>query len=328
MDNLNQVRRYGPGEIMLSNSPLFWIGGFAFSLLATLVAGARIVCSNAIDTGAVLDLIERERPTLANGFAASVAHLPDDPTFESRDLSSIRRGNLWPILAPDVRPADPELRPTMLGLTETGSVCLLPDADEEVDLPESKRGLFGRPAPGFEARVVDPDTGEPTPTGEVGELWFRGPFLMEGYYGKERREAFDADGWFHTGDLVVVDDEGLYYFKGRSGDMIKTSGANVSPREVEAAIASATGLRSHVIGLDDPERGQLVAAAVVAPKDEAIDDARLEQVRTALSGELSSYKIPRVLVALTEDEVPMLSTGKLDGRTLQEILRTRSDRGA
>ena len=75
--------------------------------------------------------------------------------------------------------------------------------------------------------------------------------MMEGYYGRERSETFTPDGWFRTGDLVRVDADGLYYFTGRHGDMIKTAGANVSPREVEAAIADVTGLAAHVLGVDE-----------------------------------------------------------------------------
>ena len=103
IDNLNALRRYTEHEILFSNSPFFWIGGFAYSLLGTVLAGATLVCSNATDPAATLDLLERARPTMVNGFAASIAHLAKDPTFPDRDLSSIRRGNLWPIM-PDQRP--------------------------------------------------------------------------------------------------------------------------------------------------------------------------------------------------------------------------------
>jgi acyl-CoA synthetase (AMP-forming)/AMP-acid ligase II len=151
LGSLNELRRYEPGEVLFSNSPFFWIGGFAYALLGTVVAGASLVCSNAPDPPGVLDVLERERPTMVNGFAASVAHLPDDPTFAARDLSSIRRGNLWPIMPAAVRPADPELRHGMLGMTEAGSVCLA--SDDESDQPEHRRGSFGTPVPGFEAEV-------------------------------------------------------------------------------------------------------------------------------------------------------------------------------
>jgi acyl-CoA synthetase (AMP-forming)/AMP-acid ligase II len=314
LDNLNQLRRYTADEVLFSNSPFFWIGGFAYSLLGTLLAGATLVCSNATDAAATLDLLERARPTMVNGFAATVAHLAADPSFHGRDLSSIRRGNLWPIMPPDVRAADPELRHNMLGMTETGSVCLA--SADEGDQPEHRRGSFGRPVPGFEARVVDLATGGDCATGAIGELWLRSPFLMEGYYGRERHETFTPDGWYRTGDLLHTDAEGFYYFTGRSGDMIKTAGANVSPREVEAAIAEVAGLVAHVIGLDDAERGQVVAAAVRVPRGQRPPSP--DELRAALRARLSAYKVPRRVLFFADDEVPMLSSGKLDSRALRE----------
>jgi acyl-CoA synthetase (AMP-forming)/AMP-acid ligase II len=311
LDNLNQIRRYGSDDVLFANSPWFWIGGFAYALLGTLLAGARLVCSNAADAGGVLDVLERERPSVVNGFAAAIAHLPLDPSFADRDLSSIRRGNLWPLLPDEVRPADPGLRHGMLGMTETGSVCLLDD--DGIDLPEHQRGSFGRPAPGFETRILDADRGTACAVGEIGVLWLRSPFLMEGYHGRERSEAFDTDGWFCTGDLFHVDADGLHYFHGRAGDMIKTAGANVSPREVEGVLADA-GIRAHVLGIDDADKGQLVAAAVVG--DPASVD--LDAVRALLAERLSSYKVPKVFLVLQEDEVPMMSSGKLDARALRE----------
>jgi acyl-CoA synthetase (AMP-forming)/AMP-acid ligase II len=304
LDNLNQMRRYEPGEVLFSNSPFFWIGGFAYALLGTLVAGARLVCSNAADAAGVLDVLERECPTMVNGFAASVAHLPQDPSFPTRDLSSIRRGNLYPIMPAAARPADPELRHAMLGMTEAGSVCLA--SEDESDQPEHCRGSFGRPVPGFEAEVRE------------GVLWFRGPFLMEGYDGRERHETFDPDGWFCTGDLVSVDGEGYFHFHGRSSDMIKTAGANVSPREVEAAILDVSGLVAHVVGVDDEARGQVVAALVRAPDGAAVD---VDDLRARLKDRISAYKVPRHIAVVPDAELAMMSSGKLDLRALREMLR-------
>jgi acyl-CoA synthetase (AMP-forming)/AMP-acid ligase II len=315
LDNLNELRHYTADEVLFSNSPFFWIGGFAYSLLGTLLAGATLLCSNATDAAATLDLLERTRPTMVNGFAAAVAHLAQDPTFARRDLSSIRRGNLWPIMPMEVRAPDPELRHNMLGMTEAGSVCLA--SDDEGDQPEHRRGSFGRPVPGFEARVVDPERGGDCAAGDVGELWFRGPFLMEGYYGRERHETFGADGWYRTGDLFHTDADGFFYFHGRRGDMIKTAGANVSPREVEAAIADVTGLVAHVVGVDDPVRGQVVVAALRVPRGEEPPDG--DKLRAALRDRLSAYKVPQRVLCLADDEVPMLSSGKLDSRALKDL---------
>ena len=156
--------------------------------------------------------------------------------------------------------------------------------------------------------------------GEVGELWLRGPFLMEGYYGRERHETFTPDGWYRTGDLFHVDDDGFFYFTGRRGDMIKTAGANVSPREVEAAIADVDRARRPRRGRRRPRarpggRGRAARAAgpgrrptptSCAPR--CASGCRRTRCRSGTS-------------SLADDEVPMLSSGKLDARALKERLR-------
>jgi acyl-CoA synthetase (AMP-forming)/AMP-acid ligase II len=138
---------------------------------------------------------------------------------------------------------------------------------------------------------------------------------MDGYLGRERHETFDADNWFHTGDLVSVDRDGYVYFRGRSSDLIKTAGANVSPREVEAAILEVSGRTAHVVGLDDERRGQVVAALVRAPAGSVDAD----DLRTRLRTVLSAYKVPRRVLVVPDDRVPMLSSGKLDQRAVKEL---------
>jgi acyl-CoA synthetase (AMP-forming)/AMP-acid ligase II len=313
--NLDDLRGLTADVRLFCNSPFFWVGGIGFSVLATILAGATLLCSNAADPGEVLDFLEAERPTMTNGFAAGIAHLARHPSFPRRDLSFMRGGNLYPIMPTDVRPADPELRHSMLGMTETGSVNLL--SRDTSDQPEHRRGSFGKPAPGFETRVVDPDTGEPAGIGQVGEFWVRGPYVMQRYHRRSREDCFDADGWFATGDLVRTDEDGFYYFIGRRGAMIKTAGANVSPPEVEKAIAKVTGgTVAHVIGLPDPERGQIVAAAVVVGDVDEFDEAAL---RESLRSELSAYKVPRRFIALTGSTVPLMSSGKVDFPALRKM---------
>jgi len=315
IDNLNRLRGLTAGGRLFSNSPLFWIGGVGYNVIGTLVAGATLLCSTAASAAETLDFIERERPELVNGFAQSISHLTADPSFAGRDFSSIRSGNLYPLLPAALRPVDPELRHNMLGMTEAGSVCLM--SPDERDQPERFRGSFGRPVTGVEARVVDPDTLQECPSGDPGELWFRGAFLMEGYYGRERADVFTPNQWYRTGDVFATDDDGFYYFKGRRGDMIKTAGANVSPKEVESALRDATGgLTAIVCGLPDPVRDQIVAAVIVAPDDVELDLALVEQ---ALRSRLSAYKVPRKLVRVTPDALPMLSSGKPDMRRLVEV---------
>ena len=300
---LNEIRGLTAEDKLFCNSPFFWIGGIAFAVLATLLAGATLVCSNAVDAGETLDLLEAEKPTMTNGFVAGIAHLTRHPSLPNRDLSSMRRGNLYPIMASDVRPADPELRHTMLGMTEAGSVITI--SEDESDQPEHRRGSFGKPAPGFETKIID------------GELWIRGPYLMQRYYKRSREECFDDDGWFHTGDLVRTDADGFVYFLGRRGAMIKTAGANVAPAEVERAITKVTGgAVAHVLGLPDSERGQLVAAVVEVEDGVEFDE---HAVRNRLKAELSSYKIPKRIAAVPRSDIPVLSSSKVDLVALQKV---------
>ncbi|WP_460358827.1 class I adenylate-forming enzyme family protein [Mycobacterium sp. ZZG] len=315
--SLNEIRGLTADDRLFCNSPFFWIGGFAFGLLAVLVAGATLICSNATDAADTLDLLESEKPTLTNGFVAGIAHLPRHPSFAHRDLSSMRRGNLYPIMAVDARPADPELRHNMLGMTEAGSVVLL--SGDESDQPESRRGSFGFLAPGFEARIVDPDTRADVEVNALGILLLRGPFLMQGYWGRAREDCFDGDGWFDTGDLVRRDSDGVYYFVGRAGAMIKTAGANVAPAEVEKAITAVIpdpDAAVHVVVLPDVERGQLVAAVIATGSGAPVD---LPSLQRALRPELSAYKIPLRVIAVRHAEIPTLSSGKADLAALRGL---------
>jgi acyl-CoA synthetase (AMP-forming)/AMP-acid ligase II len=311
MRRQNLLRDYTDRERLFSNSPFFWIGGLAYSFISTMIAGARLICSSA-EPEKMLELLEAEQPTMCNGVASTVLSLARHPSFPDRDLSSLRRGNLYPIMPANVRPVDPELRSNLLGMTETGSVSLWGNGD--IDLPDSERGTFGKPVEGIEARVVDADSAEDS---SEGEFWVRGPNLMQGYYGRERWECFDEQGWFHTGDIMRVDADGDFYFKGRAGDIIRTAGAQVSPREVEAVISEITGGRmSLVIGVPDPERGQTVTAVLIgnAPFD-------AEQLKSELKKRLSPYKIPRRFVAMTENQLPTVSSGKIDLKKLVELVR-------
>ena len=246
---------------------MFWIGGLAYNVLGVLVAGATLLVPDATDPAGALDFLERERPEMVNGYAQSIAHLVADPTFASRDFSSIRSGNLYPLMPETLRPRDPELRHNMLGHDRGAAASASPSPTSPTSPSTAAARSAGR-CPELEAQVVDRETLAECGTGRAeGELWLRGPNLMEGYYGRERWNTFTPDEWYRTGDLFRRDAEGFFYFGGRADDMIKTGGANVSPREVEAVLA-----RGHrrplpiVVGVPDAERGAIVGAVLVADR--------------------------------------------------------------
>jgi acyl-CoA synthetase (AMP-forming)/AMP-acid ligase II len=149
---------------------------------------------------------------------------------------------------------------------------------------------------------------------------------MQGLYKVEREEAFDADGYYHTGDAGFFDAEGHLFFKGRLGEMIKTGGANVAPREIELLLASMPEVSAaHAVGIPDPARGENVALAVVLREGAKLDQASLH---ARLKQELSAYKLPRHYFFVSSAEIPMTDSGKLDRRRLRDALARKAASGA
>jgi acyl-CoA synthetase (AMP-forming)/AMP-acid ligase II len=171
-------------------------------------------------------------------------------------------------------------------------------------------------------RVADEDD-RPVGDGEIGEIQVRGYAVTPRLHKVERSRFFTADGFYHTGDMGLVEGSRINFI-GRNGDMIKTAGSNVSPAEVEGEMQQLDEVHSaYVVGLPDAQRGQLVAAAVVPREGVEIDFAALEE---KLRQRLSSYKVPRAFVAITRDEVPMLFSNKVARRQIEAMLIARLGR--
>lgn len=173
----------------------------------------------------------------------------------------------------------------------------------------------------FEVRVWD--EGRAVGDGGIGEIQVRGYALTPGLHKVERDQVFEPDGFYRTGDMGRVDGDRIL-FVGRTGDMIKTAGANVSPAEVEMEMQQLEGVHSaYVVGLPDPERGQLLVAAVVPRDGVALDFAAIEG---RLRQRLSSYKVPRAYVAIARDEVPLLPSNKVARRQIERMMAERLGR--
>jgi len=317
--NLNAFRDLTKDDRLFSPMPFFWVGGFTFTLVSAMHVGAFMLCERVFEPGETLELLERERATIVAGWPHYSRAMVDHPSFHERDLSAIRSGNLYEILPEAVRPKDPELRSNALGMTETCG----PHTIEwmNVDLPEKLRGAFGKSVPGVEHKIVDPQTGERLPTGSSGEICVRGYSLMQGLYKVEREDVFDDEGFYRTGDTGYFDEDGWLFFKGRAGDLIKTAGANVTPREVEVAIDAIDEVKAgYVVGVPDPDRGQNVAAAVILKQGAKLDSDALRQ---RLREELSAYKVPRHFFFYADGELPFTDSGKIDKRRLTALLSER-----
>ena len=177
--------------------------------------------------------------------------------------------------------------------------------------------------PGVEQKIVDPVTLEDQAVGESGELWLRGYSLMLGLHKRERADVFTPDGWYRTGDGGYFDEDGHFYFTGRMGDLIKSAGMNITPRDVELA------LEAHARGGAWPSSPASTPASAVRTwwrrspfgPGETLDE---EEARKRVKEEIASYKVPRhIAVFGDQTELPWLDSGKIDRRRLTAILDER-----
>ncbi|WP_208301295.1 class I adenylate-forming enzyme family protein [Mycobacterium sp. DL440] len=282
---LRAIFGFEPGDRVPGELPFFWVGGMVMSLFPVFDAGGTVTCQRAPATDApILGAMGAKRPN-----------------FRARGA----RGAHMKMLVG-------------LGMTETfgpyswGEIMPVPEHPLCPPLVSFE--------PGYDIKVVGAD-GDPVPEGGIGEILLRGPTMMLGLHKVDTASTFDADGFYRTGDRVVVG-AGPLYFVGRLGDMIKVSGANVAPAEVERELLAIEGIiAAHVVGVDDADRGQIVGAAVVVQAGVLLEPVAIRQ---ALKDRLSSYKVPKVLAILSAAEIPTLPAGKIAKRELAAMLRRRA----
>lgn len=307
---------WGPDDRIYVPMVFFWVAGLVFGLLGPLQHGATVLTEHKFDAGQTLRLLEAERATYTTGFPHVGPALVNHPNFAETDLSTLREGYQQVLLPPERRTPDPSLRVAQLGMTETCSSHTWWPPHEQV--PESKRGSLGVSAPGYQHKIVD-DVGAEVPNGVTGEICVRGQAMMRGMIGRHWHELVDQDGWLHTKDAGYRDDDGHLYFAGRIDEMIKTSGTNVAPMEVEAELRRLPEVRvAYVVGVPDPERGAIVSAAVVLNDGHHADAADLT---TKCRAHLAAYKVPKKWVILTDAEaLPYTTTDKIDKRRLVTLI--------
>lgn len=292
--------------------PFFWVGGLGSGILSALLAGATLVTEERPQPKTTLRLLEREGVTLFRGWPDQAEALARHPARADADLSALRPGSLDALLPAELR-AEPGARANLFGMTEAfGPYC---GYAADTDLPASAQGSCGKPFPGMEVRVVDRDTGGPVSPGTVGVIQLRGPHTLRGICRRSREDIFTPDGFYPTGDLGRLDDDGFLFYHGRSDDMFKVSGATVYPSEVERALRTIVGVQNAFVAAVSGAAGQRVGAAVVCRGLTA------DQLRSAARGLLSAFKVPTVWLLLeSDDDVPRGATGKVDIRQLREML--------
>jgi len=198
------------------------------------------------------------------------------------------------------------------GLTETFTII----SSDPADTPRHGEALHsGHILAGNAIRILDPDSGRPQPAGVMGEIAVKGPTLMKGYLKAD--SVLDDDGFFHTGDAGFVDEEGQLHWTGRTSDLIKTGGANVSPVEIETALLHHAGLKAaHAVGLADALMGEVVVVCAVAHEGADVDE---QDVRRFLRGRIAAYKIPRHVLFVDERALSFTGNAKIRTEALRAL---------
>ncbi|MGH8698585.1 MAG: AMP-binding protein, partial [Burkholderiales bacterium] len=262
--DIGERQHLTPADRVWLAVPLFWSFGSANALPAIMTHGGSLVLQESFEPGEALALLADERCTVYYGMANMARAMLEHPDRPRLRLASMRTG-LTIGLPEDVRMTMEAVGARELcnvyGSTETYGNCAVTDARDPLALRLETQGL---PLPEMDIRVVDPESERVLAPGEVGELRVKG-HVTSGYYqdAEQTRAAFDADGYFKTGDLGLIREDGRVSFRGRFKEMIKTAGMNVAPLEVEAILATHDAVKqAYVVGIPDRQRGEQVVAAV------------------------------------------------------------------
>ncbi|MEU9944717.1 acyl-CoA synthetase [Streptomyces lavendulae] len=304
-----------PQDVVLVAAPMFHIGGLNALTLPTLLRGGTVVVHRAFDPRSCLDALVTHGVTGFFGVPAMFSALADLPEFPAADLSRLRCAVVAgaPVPPQLIRryAGHGVLLQQAWGLTETApfATYLPPGQTQE------RTGSAGIAMPYTEVRVADPADPARTAAPLVrGEILVRGPNVTRGYWNNAETTAlsFTEDGWFRTGDIGHLDEDGYLWVVDRLKEMIISGGENIYPAEVERHLVELPGIRdAAVIGMPDPTWGEMVAAVVVSEDG----GPALDTVREALAARLARYKLPRVLV--TVPALPRNGSGKTDKPTLR-----------
>ncbi len=312
------------GEVGISAFPMFHMAGLAMA--AGLLQGGlgQICVPNPRDIDFIIRAVEKHKPTSIINVPTIFLELLKRPEFRALDFSGVR------YCISGAAPFPPELIPEMesvigknkfielYGMTETSPVTI---CNPRYGL--KKPGSVGIPYPDTEVKLTDPETGEPVPQGETGEICVRGPQVMKGYFNRPEETANAIrDGWMHTGDLGRMDEDGYFYIVDRLKDMVIVSGYKVFTRELDDEIMAHPDVElAASIGYPDPDRPgseRVMAAIVLKPGIEKSEEER-EKILGWLKERVAPYKVPKVIRFL--DSMPLSAVGKVLKRELREMLR-------
>ena len=297
--------------------PLFHVTGLVPVMLGSFVSGAKLVMTHRWDPERALELIEQEKVTNFVGVPTMSWDLLEAPSFTTRDTSSLVSvggggAPMPPELVQRIEDNFPNGRPGLgYGMTETNAYGPQNAGNAFVNNPTST----GRVVPVMELRVTDAD-GNVLPAGSTGEIWFRGPMLISGYWNRPDATAETiVDGWLRSGDIGRVDDEGFVYVIDRAKDMVLRGGENIYCFEVEAAIYEhPTVYEAAVYGVPHDRLGEELACHVMVKPGQTLDSGELQRF---LGERLAKFKVPTI-VTVVADSLPRNASGKILKRELRD----------
>jgi fatty-acyl-CoA synthase len=317
---VGELLGYGPEDRVCIPVPFYHCFGMVMGNLGATTHGSCIViAAPAFEPGATLETVAEERCTSLYGVPTMFIAELDDPGFGAHDLTSLRTGIMAgsPCPAEVMKRVQDEMHMAEVaicyGMTETSPVSTQTRRD---DTFERRVGTVGRAGPHVEVKVVDSQTGLVVPRDEPGEFCTRGYSVMLGYWDEpeKTREAIDAAGWMHTGDLATMDADGYCRIVGRIKDMVIRGGENVYPREIEEFLYGHPAVADvQVVGVPDPKYGEELCAWVVLREGATASE---DQIREFCRGKLAHFKVPRYVVFA--DEFPMTVTGKVQKFKMRE----------
>ena len=314
--NLGGPAYITPSSVLLTVLPLFHTGGLNCYTNPVLHSGGTVLIMRAFDPGTALKLISDASYGINSFFGVPSIYqfMAQHPLFETADFSRLIIGGVGGAPMPVPLLNVWERRGVALqqgyGMTETSPAVLALDREDAV----RKAGSSGKPVLHTEVRIVRPD-GRDAAVGELGELWVKGPNVTPGYWNRpEANRTSFTDGWLHTGDATRVDEDGFYYIVDRWKDMYISGGENVYPAEVENVLHQIAGIaEAAVIGVPDPQWGEVGMAIVAAKPDHSLTEAA---IHAHCAANLARFKCPRLIRFV--DALPRNATGKIHKPTLRK----------
>ena len=309
-------------ETVIGIFPIFHSAGFTAVMNHSIYRGMTVILVPRPEPGIVLEMTRKYRPDWFPCVPTIYVGLLNHPDFSKTDFSSIKGciSGAAPLALETIREWEKEVGATIIevyGLTETS-----PLSHANPWGGKTKVGSVGVPITDTDCRIVDLETGtNDLPLGEPGEILLKGPQLTKGYY-KKPEETADSirNGWFFTGDIGYMDDEGYLFIVDRKKDMIIAGGYNIYPRDIDEVLFEHPKIQEAcAVGLPDPYRGETVKVFVVTKPGEAMTE---EEVTSYCRKKLAAYKVPKLVEFM--DELPKSTVGKVMRRQLREMEAERA----